>query len=1085
MTKAESALSTIPAIRLRLLPALLAAAGLLAATQVAAQRLPTPLAAPAKVSVEGQTASTGRVRVIVQFAEAPVTRMRAQIDVSRTNRAEMAAYRQKIMTARQGRLASIAAAGGQIRNTVEFALNGAVVDVPANRIEALRRIPGVKSVRLSRDYQMNQAVTPPTVGELIGTAQANAGGNRGEGVAIAVIDSGVDYTHAAFGGPGTGAVYANNTSGTNPLTLGAHNAGLFPDGPRVKGGYDWIGDTWTGSAANPGGLVVSPDPNPIDNKQVASDFAGHGTNSASAAAGQAVSAAGLRDGSAPGAYILAYRGCSRISSACEGSALLNSVESVIAYAAGFPNVGQSGANNPQLPAGTRFVINMSLGAPFGPPLLDDLSEASRNAARAGVAVVASAGNSGDIPFVTGTPGAADMVLSVAASEPALLTGPALNVGSNTFALGTASFGPPLSSEITLPLAFAGTSTTTNVACASVGVDLTDKAGVADRGGCAFVSKAQNIQAAGGDLALIVNNAPGGPPGLGGSGPVSIPTLSISLDDGNVVKAAMAAGSVTGQFLPRADLPNVIGGLNLSDQIAGFSSRGPTQNLNAIKPEITAPGVNIYLADVGTGTGGEAVSGTSFSSPLTAGAAALVFSQRPDFAPWEVKAALMNTANPDVFQNKAAGTFAGVTRMGAGRVQADRAVATTTLAYDSEDVDPQGGVFYNASLSFGPQAFALPGNNSVKRTVTVRNLGTSSRTYSLSTSLRFANDAARGISFSSSVPSLTVAPGATGSFDVIAKAMGMSLPTDAFGLPDRLQQTDACTLPTNPPSVDQDCTSRFDNLEVDGFVAIDGGSSTDRVTMPFLIYPRQASNVAIRRIGRSVVATNTGAANTFVDVFNLIGARDAQDQPALVPGSDVLPVDIRAVGMRYLPGVFGEDGMQFAISTWQPMDTLRFNTFNIDLDTNGDGVTDFTVQNLNTTLNTTADFITPAGGSPGLAFFFTTQAINSSNAILTILPNRIGISAGTRLGIRVRSSNGFNEPTLDQAPDGGGFLYVQPDRMVVNPSAPDLFMPSGSAGRLNYTVTSANGAASPGDKGLLLLHTDNPTGNESTVVQLVN
>ena len=51
MTKAESALSTIPAIRLRLLPALLAAAGLLAATQVAAQRLPTPLAAPAKVSV--------------------------------------------------------------------------------------------------------------------------------------------------------------------------------------------------------------------------------------------------------------------------------------------------------------------------------------------------------------------------------------------------------------------------------------------------------------------------------------------------------------------------------------------------------------------------------------------------------------------------------------------------------------------------------------------------------------------------------------------------------------------------------------------------------------------------------------------------------------------------------------------------------------------------------------------------------------------------------------------------------------------------------------------------------------------------
>ena len=133
----------------------------------------------------------------------------------------------------------------------------------------------------------------------------------------------------------------------------------------------------------------------------------------------------------------------------------------------------------------------------------------------------------------------------------------------------------------------------------------------------------------------------------------------------------------------------------------------------------------------------------------------------------------------------------------------------------------------------------------------------------------------------------------------------------------------------------------------------------------------------------------------------------------------------------------------------------------------------------------ADFITPAGGSPGLAFFFTTQAINSSNAILPILPNRIGISAGTRLGIRVRSSNGFNEPTLDHAPYGGGFLYVQPDKMVVKSSALDLQMQSGGSGRLNYTVTSPNSTLSPGDKGLLLLHTDNPTGNESTVVQLVN
>lgn len=61
---------------------------------------------------------------------------------------------------------------------------------------------------------------------------------------------------------------------------------------------------------------------------------------------------------------------------------------------------------------------MSLGANYGIPLIDDLSEASRNAVRAGITVVASAGNSGDIPFISGTPGSTDTVISVAASQPA-------------------------------------------------------------------------------------------------------------------------------------------------------------------------------------------------------------------------------------------------------------------------------------------------------------------------------------------------------------------------------------------------------------------------------------------------------------------------------------------------------------------------------------------------------------------------------------------------------------------------------------------------------------------------------------------
>lgn len=1056
------------------------------------------LAEPAALSAD-ENLSAAPVRVIVQFDEPAVSRMRPNFSFRTAARADVVAHRDRLVSAKRSRLAAIAALGGHLHNTLEFAINGAVITIPGNRLAQVRQLAGVKSARIAGTYQLFQS-TPPSVGQLMGTVAANTAGVTGSGVAIAIIDTGVDYTHASFGGPGSTAYYAAATAGSNAQVI-TDTPGVFPNGPQVKGGYDWLGDVWNGSS----NLNVVPDPDPIDNKQTATDFAGHGTFGASAAAGQPVASSLLPAGSAPGAVLLAYRGCSRISSSCEGSALLNSIDSVMQYAAGFPNGGQAGANNPALPAATRFVINMSLGADGGNPQPDDLSEASRNAVRAGITVVAAAGNAGNIPFITGTPAAADLVLSVAASQPATLTGPSLGIPTLnlSYPLITASFGVPLVTALTAPLAIAGPNRTlasnVNLACsgslsgsanpgpASPAIPaLSGAIGIADRGTCGFNEKALNTQRAGAAVSLIANNAANaGPLGMA-SGPAAgittIPSYSIGTAESAAVKAALINNpGLQATVSPLAVAANVAAGVNLVDLIADFSSRGPGQNSYSLKPEITAPGVNIYMASIGSGTAGASASGTSFATPLTSGAAALVLSANPGFTPWQVKAALMNTANTTVYATKTASTstLAPITRMGAGRVQAERAAATTTLAYDSQDIDSGNGTYYNAGVSFGPQAFAAPGVTTVARSITVQNLGASAKTYSVAVAPRFADDAAKGVTFAPSVSTLTVPGNSTASFDLVATGTGSAIPAGGLNFADGCSNTAACV-------------AKFNDIERDGLVTINGGTPTDLVTVPYLMYARKASQVAVQRLGASVIASNSGAASTTVDVFNLIGTRDPQDLGAPVFGSEILPVDIKAVGLRYTANAFAApaglasgDLAEVAIALWSPLDTLRQAVLNVDIDTNNDGVADFTVQNLQTTNNTSAVFVTPAGGSPGNAYFLTTGGFNTTKMVLPFFASAANFSAGSRIGIRVRSSNYRGGPDLDFAPDGGGFIYVQPNRLVNTPAVRSFTLAAGAAARVGLTTTAANATLSPADKGLLIFSYDNPTATEAAVLQLVN
>ncbi|MFK0246471.1 S8 family peptidase [Amycolatopsis azurea] len=135
----------------------------------------------------------------------------------------------------------------------------------------------------------------------------------------------------------------------------------------------------------------------------------------------------------------------------------------------------------------------------------------------------------------------------------------------------------------------------------------------------------------------------------------------------------------------ADAALTVGAVDRADALASFSGKGPRKGDNAVKPEITAPGVEIVAAKAGGGY--QPMSGTSMATPHVAGAAALLVQRHPDWRPEQLKAGLTGTAKPadgpTVFQQ------------GAGRTDVAKAVEqrvhtdVTTLAFGTVPVaDPK-------------------------------------------------------------------------------------------------------------------------------------------------------------------------------------------------------------------------------------------------------------------------------------------------------------------------------------------------------------------------------------------------------------
>lgn len=870
--------------------------------------------------------------------------------------------RTRIKAMQASMASNLAGFGAHELARVQVAHNAIAVRIDAGQLPMVAALPGVANVRPVLNYELALSETVPYVG----ASAVQASGVDGTGIRVGVLDSGVDYTHRNLGGPGTTAAYVAAYGADPGDPRNTTRDGLFPTS-KVVDGFDFVGEQWPNCPPNVDCRTEDDDPIDLD---------GHGTHVADIIAGR--SADGTHKGVAPGASLVAVKVCSSVSTSCNGIALLKAMDFALD-----PN-GDGDLSD------AVDVINMSLGSNYG-QIEDDLTQASANAVKLGVIVVAAAGNAGNRPYIVSSPSIGLGVISVAQTQvpsaqaqPLQINAPAAIAGiySNTQTLDFA----PVGGGVTGDVVFVGRG------CPAGSIDGTNpddpylaspsgKIALIDRGACAVSLKIDRAAKAGATGVLLGLVAPGDAiPFSSGGGSAFVPSLVIQQVVSNSIKAQLTAGVTVNVSISPAAAIGLVG------SVVSSSARGPSVSTQDIKPEIGAPGASVS-AVAGTGSGEQAFGGTSGATPMVAGAAALMLQANPSRSPEQVKAMLMNSAETAIYTNPALlpGQLAPITRIGAGELRVNRAVALSSAAWNQETK--------SAALSFG--ALEVATTTVVRKKLRVENFANAERTFTVVSSFRYADDEASG-AITVLAPG-AVRVGARGRADI-----DVTLLIDPRKLP---------TWTLNGGSRGGDGAG-LNGPEYDGYITLTSGS--EKLSVPWQVLPRKASlTVAgpVVRLRRSdgVNLFNFGAESGDFDLFSLTGTSPRLPRSELPrPGDNFAAVDLQSVGVRYLPAaVYGGDYLEFAITTYGRRSHPNYPAeFDVYIDTNGDGQPEFVIfnselggfgasgQNVVAIYNVATGTATPV--------FYTDADLNSGNVIYTVPmngtagPSNIGVQPGTTI-----------------------------------------------------------------------------------------
>jgi len=483
-------------------------------------------------------------------------------------------------------------------------VTGFAAKLTEKEAKAMEMKEGFVSAHPQKVFRVKTTHTPNFLG-----LQQNLGfwnhSNYGKGVIIGVLDTGITPSHPSFS-----------------------DEGMPPPPAKWKGKCEFNGTLCNNKLIGARNFDSAGKP-PVDDN-------GHGTHTASTAAGSRVQGASFYDqlngtavGIASSAHLAIYQVCDGFGS-CEESNIL----------AGMDTAVEDGAD----------VLSLSLGGGSLPFYKDSIAIGAFGAIQKGIFVSCAAGNEG--PFKESLSNEAPWILTVGASTVDRSIRATVLLGNKASYDGQSFFQPTNFSSTLLPLIYAGANGSDTAAFCDPGslkdVDVKGKVVLCESGGFSeSVDKGQEVKDAGGAAMIIMNDE------LSGNITTAdfhvLPASDVTYADGLSIKAYINSTSS-----PMATIlfKGTVLGLPYAPQLASFSSRGPSlESPGILKPDIIGPGVDIlaawpYAVDNNRNTKStfNMISGTSMATPHLSGIAALLKSSHPDWSPAAIKSAIMTTAN---------------------------------------------------------------------------------------------------------------------------------------------------------------------------------------------------------------------------------------------------------------------------------------------------------------------------------------------------------------------------------------------------------------------------------------------------------
>lgn len=539
----------------------------------------------------------------------------------------------------------------------DIILNAVALRVPVALVHLLAKLPEVEAVYPDERLQLTTDNSPQFIGAPAAWKKLGGQEDAGEDVIVGVLDSGVWPEHPSFSDPdpsgkpyaplaswhGTSCQFGSDVPGDVPFSCNNKLIGAV----RIMDSYDHERSLSAGEFPS------------------ARDDAGHGTHTASTAAGNAEVAAsifgiprGTLSGIAPRARVAIYKVCG---SYCSSSDAAAGIQQAIA----------DGVN----------VINFSIGGGKR-PYQDAVSLALLDAYNAGIFVAASAGNDG--PTANTVEHREPWVTTVAASSENRAFVNTANVtadGGDALTLAGAS----LTAGINTPKRLAVPTSDPYCINPFKRREFSDRIVVCKRGGdVTRVEKGYNVLQ-GGAVGMILYNQAANQTDLEADNHF-LPSIHIQYTDGQALLSFLATHQdVRVSLTQPAEEPSQ------GDVIASFSSRGgPGQRLGINKPDVAAPGVQILAGhtplsvDISSGPQDElfqAMAGTSMSSPHVTGAGALLKAIYPSWTPSQIRSALMLTAKTSLVFKPNGNTLANAFDYGSGRINLRQAHAAG-LTFDA-------------------------------------------------------------------------------------------------------------------------------------------------------------------------------------------------------------------------------------------------------------------------------------------------------------------------------------------------------------------------------------------------------------------